>query len=125
MISGIVRLTKNRLLQSAVAAAKVLRKLPERSRKVEKGRLVVLAAVFDRLMHQCAFGETVWALKSDGILTAFRPTANRFIRAMARFARSCGLLVNAAVLLRSGTKHRFLQTFFGDIGFYPPLHACL
>gem|GEM_PF-3886212 len=44
---------------------------------------------------------------------------------MARFARSWGLLVNAAVLLRSGTKHRSLQTFFGDIGFYPPLHARL
>ncbi|MEQ2560387.1 hypothetical protein [Sutterella wadsworthensis] len=39
-------------------------------RKVDNGRLVVLAAVFDRLMHQCAFGETVRALKSDGILTA-------------------------------------------------------
>ena len=94
------------------------------SRSFPKGRLVVLAAVFARLMHQF-FGETVRALNSDGILTAFRPTANRFVRAMSRFARSWGLLVNAALLLRSGTKHRSLQTFFGDIGFYPPLHACL
>jgi len=39
-------------------------------RKCEKGRLVVLAAAFDRLMHQCFFGETVRALISDGILTA-------------------------------------------------------
>ena len=97
---------------------------PEAFRKVEKDRLVVLAAVFARLMHQF-FGETVRALNSDGILTAFRPTANRFVRAMSRFARSWGLLVNAALLLRSGTKHRSLQTFFGDIGFYPPLNACL
>lgn len=97
----------------------------EASRKAEKDRLVVFGAVFDCLMHQCAFEETVRALKSDGILTAFRPTANRFVRAMARFARSCGLLVNAALLLSSGTEHRSLQTFFGDIGFYPPLHACL
>lgn len=97
----------------------------EAHRKAEKSRLVVFGAVYDCLMHQCAFEEAVRALKSAGILTAFRPTANRFVRAMARFARSCGLLFNAAVLLHSGTKHRSLQTFFGDIGFYPPLHACL
>lgn len=54
----------------------------EAHRKAEKSRLVVFGAVYDCLMHQCAFEEAVRALKSAGILTAFRPTANRFVRAM-------------------------------------------
>lgn len=76
MISAIGRLNKNWLVQSAWAATKVLQKL-------SKSRLVVFGAVYDCLMHQCAFEEAVRALKSDVILLASRPTANRFVRAMA------------------------------------------